>query len=70
MSEEKGPYEVVAMWEGYAPEVFEEWPTKAEALHSARLNNVCRESEYVRYSVRPKRPEQSVSRAAAPGSGE
>lgn len=60
MDEETGPYEVVALWEGFPAEVFEEWPTKREALHSARLNNICRESEYVWYMVRPKQAEQAV----------
>jgi hypothetical protein len=54
MDKERGPYEVVSLWEGFEPEVFEEWPTKAEALHSARLNNMSRESAYVRYGVRLK----------------
>jgi len=47
-------YEVMALWEGFPPEVFEEWPTAREAVRSARLNNLCRDSEYVRYAVRRK----------------
>jgi hypothetical protein len=50
----ESPYEVVALWEGFPPEAVEEWPTRPEALSSARLHQMCRESEYVNYSVRPK----------------
>lgn len=54
MAEEEGPFEVMALWEGFEPEVFEEWPTEREVVQSARLNELCRESEYVTYFVRKK----------------
>jgi len=60
MDEGKEPYEVIALWDGFEPEVFEEWPTRREAIHSARLNNLCRESEHVSYAVRPKPVEECV----------
>jgi hypothetical protein len=61
MSEERGPWEVIALWEDFPPEVFEEWPTEREAVHSAILNERCRESEYVTYYVRPKLTEEGVA---------
>lgn len=60
LHEEKRPWEVLALWEGFEPEVFEEWPTEREAIHSARLNELCRESEYVTYCVREKPVEQAA----------
>jgi len=67
-------YEVMALWEDFPPEVHEEWPTEREAIRSAYLNNLCRDSEYVRYVVRRKPEGRETSgdeecRAAPPPQG-